>query len=88
MVWLTFRLPSSSREFDVELEPETFQRLLEELQYEDPGLADAVELAGRGEASRLVILREGDDELLAIAARVLQEKHLLDDPALATLASL
>jgi hypothetical protein len=35
-----------------------------------------------------VTLREGDDELLAIAARLLEEKDLISDPALATLASL
>jgi hypothetical protein len=88
MVPLTFRLPNSDREIDVSLQLETFRPLLGELRDNNPALADAIELAGRGEASRVVILREGDVELLVIAARLVEEKHLIADAALETLATL
>jgi hypothetical protein len=88
MVPLTFRLPNSDQEIDVNLQLETFRPLLGELRDNNPALADAVELAGRGDSSRIVTLREGDDELLAIAARLVEEKHLIADPALETLATL
>jgi hypothetical protein len=88
MVPLTFRLPNSDQEIDVSLQLETFRPLLGELRDNNPALADAIELAGRGEASRVVILREGDVELLVIAARLVEEKHLIADAALETLATL
>ncbi len=88
MVALTFRLPGSDRELDVELQLEAFRPLIGELRASDPALADAVDLAGRGEASRVVILRDGDDGRLAIAARLVEEKHLIFDPALSKLAEL
>ena len=47
----------------------------------DPELAVAV-LADRGQASRIVILREGDGDRLALAARLVEQKHLIADPAL------
>ena len=53
----------------------------------DPELAVAV-LARRGQASHSVILREGEGDRLAMAARFVEQKHLIADPALETLATL
>jgi hypothetical protein len=88
MVSLTFRLPNSDREIDVALQLEAIRTLISELRESDAALADAVDLAGRGEASSVVILRQGDDDRLAVAVRLLIESHRIDDPELSKLAEL
>ena len=88
MVPLTFRLPESSREIDVDLSLEALRSLVGELREASLTLADAVDLAGRGETSRRVVLREGDRVLLSVAARLVEEKHLVVDPELSKLAEL
>lgn len=88
MVPLTFRLPESSREIDVDLSLEALRSLVGELREASFTLADAVDLASRGETSRIVILRERDQALLSVAARLVEEKHLVVDPELSKLAEL
>lgn len=88
VVPLTFRLPGSSREIDVDLSLKALRSLVGELREASTTLADAVDLAGRGETSRIVILREGDQVLLSVAARLVEEKHLVDDLELSKLAEL
>lgn len=88
MVPLTFRLPGSSREIDVDLSLEALRSLVGELREAGTTLADAVDLAGRGETSRIVILWEGDQVLLSVAARLVEEKHLVNDLELSRLAEL
>ena len=75
-------------ETSVELQLETFRPLLGELRMSRPKLALAVEQAGLGYAAPRVQLHDGDVSALAIAARVLRESLLLDDPALEQLAEL
>ena len=53
----------------------------------DPELAVAV-LARRGQASHSVILREGEGDRLAMAARFGEQKHLFAGLELETLATL
>ena len=88
MVPLTFRLPEWSREIDVDLSLEALRSLVGELREASFTLADAVDLASRGETSRIVILRERDQALLSVAARLVEEKHLVVDPELSKLAEL
>lgn len=86
MTRLVLRL--RDREIELDLKPGTLETVLWELRESDATLAGALELAVRGGAPDLVTLKEGDSELLVIAAQLALQTHLIDDPALETLATL
>ena len=72
----------------IQLELDTFRPLVGELRLVRPKLAAAIEQAGFGYTEPLIELGDGDAATLSLAARVLRESLLLDDPALEQLAQL
>jgi hypothetical protein len=85
---IALTLRHDGRNIAVELQLETFRPLVGELRLSRPKLAAAVQQAGRGYTAPSVDLHDGDVAAIAVAARVLRESLLLDDPALEQLAEL
>jgi hypothetical protein len=81
---LTFLRPDTGDRFTVSLRLDTFRPLVGELRLARPDLAAAIEDL----TLETITLRDGDTAALAVAARVLLESQLVEDPALERLAEL
>jgi hypothetical protein len=81
---LSFLLVDTGELLKVKLKLDTFRPLVGEVRLTRPDLAAAIEDLSREQ----VMLRDGDTAAVAVAARVLLESKLVDDPALARLAEL
>ncbi len=83
-IQLNFVVADSGESVSVDLRLDTFRPLVGEVRINRPDLAAEIE----DTTTDTIMLRDGDTAALAIAARVLRESLLLDDPALEQLAEL
>jgi hypothetical protein len=83
-IQLTFLHADDGESVIVSLRLDTFRPLIGEVRLSRPDLAAAIEDVTR----ETIPLRDGDTGVLAIAARLLLESRLVDDPGLEHLARL
>jgi hypothetical protein len=84
IIQLNFVYADTGDQFTVSLKLDSFRPLVGEVRLNHPDLAATIEDVSR----ETIPLRDGDVEALSIAARVLLESQLVDDPALEQLAEL
>ena len=87
MIPFVFRMPDRGLELQVALDDATFRPLVGQIRVIRPDLADAVERSAIDE-KLIVELDDADVDALALAARVLRESQLVNDPELEKLAEL
>jgi len=88
MVPLTLRMPERGLQLTVMLADETFRPLIGELRIASTQLADKLEQAALNRDQQITELDQRETGLVAVAARVLLESNLVDDPELEHLAQL